>query len=159
MKKIIYMLICLNTIIGCQLDPTTVTAVPNYNPNLNRSDQVFDAYIERTEVILNGSVGNVIIRFFAPEEEVDLKDTISGICIHRDNVILIKKSLWYKSIEERKRGLIIHEIGHCVFHKKHSEDNVNSDCNDTIMHPRTECSFTAYVNLTYEQIKTELRGK
>lgn len=129
--------------------------IPNFDTSLVKSDQELLTYLERVEKELGIKNSIDVIRFITDDEEVDVLQTLTGICIPDRSMILLRKKRWMYGDDDFKYGLLLHEIGHCYFKKPHSN---STKCDNKIMHTYTDCSRQAFKNVGFKGAKDELQN-
>lgn len=161
MKRPILICLILSALTSCVVSETdeifTPSLIPNYNSELNHFDAELVPYLEEAEFILKYSSGVTAIRFIEDEEMEGLKESISGICLSPSNVILLRRSTWDRASEEWRTAIVLHEVGHCDFGKDHTQDEVEAECDGKIMHPRSTCSYKAFIGQSDDHIRKEIK--
>ena len=75
-----------------------------------------------------------------------------GLCYNnvaspRDSYIEIRRSYWEDEANEYdKKTLIYHELGHCVFDRRHKEDKDANGCPVSYMYPSVVSAFCIAIN-------------
>lgn len=78
---------------------------------------------------------------------------VVGICNYLTNTITISKAFWDISSPIRRKSLILHELGHCVLFRGHTDGLLGgSDCPKSLMHREVVGEFClSYYWKLYEE--------
>jgi hypothetical protein len=112
MKNLIILSTILLTFISCGKKSHTPLGNPTPNPTLTDLQEFVDRFEDEFNVVVN--------------MPVSFSDTKSaGVCYYGSHVE-INESYWYGISDLQKEQLIFHELGHCVFNRRHT-NNVNKE--------------------------------
>lgn len=110
-------LVLIGFIVGCGVDD-------------DREEQLPPAPEEELNLYPEYNPDNIIMGYGMPQENA------SGECIKTksQNFVIINQKYWDKLDEMRKRALILHELGHCVYNLQHDSSTTKGIPN-SIMWP------------------------
>lgn len=93
----------------------------------NTSNPEFNSYKQLFEKIHLEETGKEINIDSLPINFEPLKGTVVGVCFYipSGNEIFIDPVYWNNVNENKKRILILHELGHCVLNRRHKNDRHN----------------------------------
>lgn len=120
-------------IVGC--GPTCIVENPTIckqdDPRKhNGIDTEFEDYVALFEEITGTKVWDLPINFSHIEEEASI-----GICRTYFNKVLdktykeifIRREYWEEASDNSRESLMLHELGHCVLNRHHTEERIERD--------------------------------
>ena len=136
-------------------EPSIVATPPaNYvePPSAQHSVEV-EAYIKEFEALYNRSTNRTTILLVEHDPIFD-SGVIAGACnAYGKAEIILNKVLWETFSVERRRNLLFHELGHCLFRRPHKDDYYLDGC------PKSHMSTYLIVDgcrATHPEIDAEL---
>jgi len=149
MKKII-IIFTVFIFIGCSKDEYDIN-------NKESANLIFKPYFDqfKNEAEKRG------YNFTDYEIEFYLADingkSAGGLANFSNNEILIDRDNWFGIHETRKEQLVIHELGHSILKRKHTDKQTeNGECLSYMMTNLIECEQNSYSNLWREYYFDEL---
>ena len=92
--------------------------IPLIDNKVKKYVETFRIEALRRNIILSDEDLNIEIRFDK------LKDGIRGSCFLSKNLIKLDSISWLKRDSFDNEWLIYHELGHCILHKEHNNENL-----------------------------------
>lgn len=123
---------------------------------VTQEEEFIDLINEFDSIYSTSVLGGITIRF--GDTATEEKPKAVGWCVYaKHRYIVISPKYWRDATHNQKESLLFHELGHCIFNRRHNEDTIYDEdfgwVAASIMYPSVIGGSAAYDKLRNEYLQ------